>query len=118
MKPNADVKSRNRPTAKTSSGVTSGSSISTFETPEPRPRQRCRPIASAVPSGVAISIASPASTSECSQRRRTASGRCARSSVGSVQNQRSDKPCDDVRERPSLNAKRIASSTGSSDQTT
>jgi hypothetical protein len=30
-------------------------------------------------------------------------------------NQRSDQPCSDVRERPELNAKRIASSTGSSD---
>ncbi len=65
MNPNSDVNSRNRPTANTSSGVTSGSSMRMFETPEPRPRQRCRPIASAVPIGVAISIASPARTSEC-----------------------------------------------------
>ena len=36
--------------------------------------------------------------------------------VGSFQNQRSDQPCSDVRERPELKAKRIASSTGTSDQ--
>ena len=117
MKPKARVNSRNRPTAKTSSGVTSGSSISTFETPEPRPRQRCSPIASAVPSGVAISIASAASTSECSSALHSV-GSLRTLSVGSVQNQRSEKPCVDVRERPSLNAKRIASSTGSSDHAT
>ena len=117
MKPNADVNSRNRPTANTSSGVTSGSSIRMFETPAPRPRQRCRPIASATPSGVAISIASPASSSECSSAAASV-GSLRTLSVGSVQNQRSEKPCADVRERPSLNANRIANTTGSSDQTT
>ena len=111
------MNSRNSPTANTSSGVTSGSSMTTFETPEPRPRQRCSPIASATPSGVAITIESPASTSECSSAdHKVGSLRTLR--VGSVQNQRSEKPCEDVRERPSLNAKRIASSTGTSDQAT
>ena len=35
---------------------------------------------------------------------------------GSVQNQRSEKPCQVVRERPSLNANRIAIATGTTDQ--
>jgi hypothetical protein len=68
-----------------------------------------------VPSGVAISIASPASTSECCSAAHTV-GSLRTDSVGSVQNQRSENPCEEVRERPSLNANRIASSTGSSDQ--
>ncbi len=37
-------------------------------------------------------------------------------SVWSVQNQRSEKPSQAVRERPSLNAKRIAMITGTTDQ--
>ena len=50
MNANAVVNSRNMPTANTSSGVTSGSSISTFAGAASRgPRQRCSPSASAVP---------------------------------------------------------------------
>src|SRR3954468_21126111 len=114
---NADVNSRNIPTANTSSGVTSGSGISTLAVPDPRPRQRCSPTASAVPIGVATAIANPASTSECSSAVHSV-GSWRTDSVGSVQNQRSESPCNDVRERPELNAKRIASNTGTSDQST
>ena len=117
MNENAVVKSRNMPTAKTSSGVTSGSSISTFTGPDAGPRQRCRPSASAVPSGVAIAIASAASSSSCRSAERSV-GSCRTLSIGSLQNHRSDQPCIVVRERPALNAKRIASSTGTSDQAT
>jgi hypothetical protein len=65
MKPNAVVNSRNMPTAKTSSGVTSGSSSTMFATPDPRPCQRRMPSANAVPSGVAMTITSAASTMLC-----------------------------------------------------
>jgi hypothetical protein len=71
------VNSRNMPTANTSSGVTSGSSISTLHGREPGPRQRCRPSASAVPSGVAISMRSAASSSDV-RAPPAASGRAAR----------------------------------------
>ena len=43
MKPKAVVKSRNMPTAKTSSGVTSGSSRTMFAALEPGPTQRRMP---------------------------------------------------------------------------
>jgi len=115
MKPKAVVKSRNMPTANTSSGVTSGSSINTFTGPEPGPRQRWSPSARAVPKGVAIAMHSAARISECVSALHSV-GSWRTLSTGSVQNQRSDQPCADERERPSLNAKRIASSTGSSDQ--
>ena len=63
------VKTSSSDTAMTISGVTSGTSISELATPEPRPRQRASPIASSTPSGVAISMSSPASrrlwTSAC-----------------------------------------------------
>ena len=75
MNVNAVVKSRNMPTANTSSGVTSGSSISTFDRAGAGPRQRCSPSASAVPSGTAISIASAASIRLCSSALPAASGR-------------------------------------------
>ncbi len=65
MKPKAVVKSRNIPTAKTSSGVTSGSSSTTFATPAPGPRQRRMPSARAVPSGVAMTITIAASSRLC-----------------------------------------------------
>ena len=65
MKPKAVVNSRNIPTAKTSSGVTSGSSRTMFATPAPGPVQRRIPSASAVPSGVAMTITSAARTRLC-----------------------------------------------------
>ena len=57
----------------TSSGVTSGTSISPFAAVPALLRQRCRPSASATPSGVAISIAKIASSSECHIALRSAS---------------------------------------------
>ena len=114
MKSNAVVNRRKRPTAKTSSGVTSGSSVSTFAVPEPRPRQRCRPSASATPSGVAISIASAASCRLWTSAS-LSDGSCSTLRFGSCVNQRSDQPWNELRERPSLKAKRIASRTGTSD---
>jgi hypothetical protein len=62
-----------------------------------------------------MSIASPASFRLCSRAERSV-GSWKTLSVGSCQNQRIDQPCAALRERPSLNAKRIASSTGASDQ--
>ncbi len=103
------------PTANTSSGVTSGSSRTVLTPVASGPRQRCSPSASAVPSGVAISIVSAASSRLCSSAAISV-GSCSTLRFGSCVNQRSEKPCSDVRERPELNAKRIASRTGSSDQ--
>ena len=111
----AVVNSRKSPTAKTSSGVTSGSSVSTFAVPEPRPRQRCSPSASATPSGVAISIASAASSRLCTSAWLSV-GSCSTLRFGSCVNHRIDQPWNELRERPALNAKRIASSTGTIDQ--
>ena len=114
MKPNADVNSRNRPTANTSSGVTSGSSISTFGRPgaaaapalqperQRRPERRRRSASRAAASSSLLERRAQRRVVEHAQRR-------------VLQNQRSDQPCADVRERPSLNANRIASSTGTSD---
>jgi hypothetical protein len=115
MNANEVVNSRNMPTAKTSSGITSGSSISTFTGPDPGPRHFCSPSASAVPSGVAISIVSAASSSDWPSAASSV-GSWSTLRLGSPVNQRSEKPCSAVRERPSLKAKRIASSTGSNDQ--
>ena len=100
----------------TISGVTSGSSMSTLTVPLPRPRQRCRPIASVTPSGVAMATQITASTSVCLSADCRA-GSCSTLRFGSLQNQRSEKPCQLVRERPSLNANRIAITTGTTDQT-
>jgi hypothetical protein len=102
-------------TPMTISGVTSGSSMSTLTVPLPRPRQRCRPSASVTPSGVAISTEMRASTSVCLSADWSASS-WNTLRFGSVQNQRREKPSQAVRERPLLNAKRIAMITGTTDQ--
>ncbi len=56
------VKTRSSETAIASSGVVSGTSMRKLAMPEPRPRQRERPIARRKPSGVAISMSSAASS--------------------------------------------------------
>ena len=58
------MKTRNRATPITISGVTNGTSISAFEAFERRPRQRCSPIAIVTPIGVVNSMLSAASFSE------------------------------------------------------
>ena len=100
----------------TISGVTSGSSISELTVPLPRPRQRCRPSASATPSGVATATQITASSSVWPSASRSA-GSWSTLPVSPV-NQRKENPCQVVRERPSLNANAIASSTGSTAQRT
>ena len=75
------------------------------------------PSASAVPSGVAMSIDERREHRGCASSAACSVGSWKTLSVGSCQNQRSDQPCSEVRERPELKAKRIASSTGTSDQT-
>ena len=108
-------KSSSSATPITISGVTSGSSMSTLTVPLPRPRQRCSPSASVTPSGVAIATEMTASTSVClSADSRAGSLKTLR--FGSLQIQRSEKPSQAVRERPLLNAKRIAMMTGTTDQ--
>ena len=100
----------------TISGVTSGSSISELTVPEPRPRQRCSPSASATPSGVAMATQITASSSVCPSASRSA-GSCRTLPVAPV-NQRNENPCHVVRERPALKANAIASRTGTTDQST
>ena len=98
----------------TISGVTSGSSIRPLTVPLPRPRQRWRPSASITPSGVATATQMTARSSVCPSASRSASS-WSTLPVSPV-NQRVEKPCQVVRERPSLNANAIAISTGSTDQ--
>ena len=89
--------------------------MSTLTVPLPRPRQRCRPSASVTPSGTATATQMTASRSVClSAACRSGSWNTLR--FWSVQNQRSEKPSHVVRERPSLNANRIAITTGTTDQ--
>ena len=100
----------------TSSGVTSGSSMSVLTGPLPQPRQRWRPSASATPSGTATSDADArARMQRVLEGARGAPGR-ARRCPGSPVNQRIEKPCQVVRERPSLKAKSTAMATGMIDQ--
>ena len=99
----------------TSSGVTSGSSMSVLTEPLPHPRQRWRPSASATPSGTVTRTQMSARISVCS-RALVYSGLCATLPVGSPVNQRIEKPCQVVRERPSLKAKSTAMATGMIDQ--
>ena len=98
----------------TISGVTSVESASRFAGRATRPRQRVIPIASATPSGTAIAIASPARRRLWNSAERR-SGSCQTDRSGSPQYQRVDQPWPELRERPSLNEKRTASSTGTSD---
>ena len=107
--------SRSRDTPITISGVTSGSSIMMLTVPEPRPRQRCRPIASVTPSGVATSTEMIASIEGVLERRLQVGVVQHRVALSPV-NQRSENPCQVVRDRPALNANRIATATGRIDQ--
>ena len=100
----------------TISGVTSGSSISVLTAPLPRPRQRWSPSASATPRGTAIATHTTARKSVCLSADCNA-GSCRTLPVGSPVNQRIESPWSVVRERPSLNANRIAIPTGMSVQT-
>ena len=109
------VKTRNRATPNTTSGVTIGSSISPFEALASLPRQRLSPMAMATPSGVVISMHSPASLSVFAIALRNAS-LCQIEPVGSPQYHRNDIDWNDARLRPELNEMRTAMSTGTSDQ--
>ncbi len=95
------VKTTSRETAMTISGVTSGTSISELETPEPRPRQRDRPTASRTPSGVAMTMSRPASsrlwTSACVYW-----GSWKIDWVGSPHHHLIEKPCHTLRDLPAL----------------
>ncbi len=100
----------------TISGVTSGSSMTVLIVPPPGPRQRCNPSARATPSGVAMS------TQTTPRKRVWRSAPCSAGSCSTLPlspvNQRVEKPCHVVRERPLLKANRIAIPTGISDQRT
>ena len=74
------------------------------------------PIANSTPSGTVITVAITPSFRVCSSAVcRLAS--CHTDRVGSPQYQRNEKPCQLVRDRPSLNENITAISTGSSDHT-
>jgi hypothetical protein len=83
---------------------------------ETLPRQRCRPIASITPSGTQTSVVSTPSRSVWIRAVCRVSS-CQTERSGSPTYQRSEKPCQLVRERPSLKENAAAISTGSSDQT-
>src|SRR5690349_15433292 len=109
------LKTSRSETPMTISGVTSGNSMMKLEVPEPRPRQRERPMASRTPIGTAISTSAPASlklwTREC---RRV--GSCQTESTGSPQYQRVEKESQTVRDRVALKENSTAISTGTIDQ--
>src|SRR4029079_16105496 len=110
------VKTRRSDTPMTISGVTNGKSMMKLEVPEPRPRQRARPMASSTPIGTAMRTSAPASlklwTREC---RRV--GSCQTESTGSPQYQRVEKASQTVRERVALKENSTAIATGTIDHT-
>ena len=85
-----------------------------FTVPPPRPRQRWRPRARVTPSGTECPTQITARSSVCLSELWSA-GSWRTLPVAPV-NQRNEKPCQVVRERPLLNAKRIAIATGRIDQ--
>ena len=105
------MKTRNKATPITISGVTSGNSINAFDAFDARPRQRCRPIAIATPIGVAISMLSTASLSVFFSAVRKVSS-CHTDDAGSPQYHRNDGDWNADRLLPELNEIRIATSTG------
>ena len=98
----------------TISGVTSGSSISVLTVLPPGPRQRCSPSARATPIGVATRTHMTPRNNVCFKAPWSAAS-LKTLPVGAV-NQRVEKPCHDVRERPSLKANITAIATGMIDQ--
>ncbi|MFM8712866.1 MAG: ABC transporter permease, partial [Actinomycetota bacterium] len=100
-----------------SSGVTSGTDTSADELPAPRPRQRCSPIASIVPSGRVTTTVTTASTRELTVVMRSESS-CNSDAFGSPIHHRNEKPCHTERLRPALNENSTAISKGKRDHTT
>ena len=87
-----------------------------FAPRDTRPRQRCSPIAIATPSGVAISIVSPASLSVLPSA--VCSSSSCHTDAGSSQYHRIDIDWNAERLLPELNEIRTAISTGTSDHRT
>jgi hypothetical protein len=102
---------RKRETPMMISGVTRGSSIRKFAGRAPRPRHRARPMARATPMGVAITVVSAASFRVC-HRAVLIDGSCQIERSGSSKYQRSENPCHEERDRPSLNENTTATTTG------
>ncbi len=98
---NKRVKVRSNAAPTTISGVISGVDVKPWTKFALRPRMRCEPIAKAMPSGVTTSIVANANTSEFEIAFRVSSLRKIEA-YGSVIHQRSEKPCQTVRLRPSL----------------
>ena len=96
------------------SGTTNDSSIVKFAARAGRPCQRSIPIANSVPSGTATSTVMIDSLNVCSIAPRISES-CSSESVGSAVHQRSPKPCQIARDRPALNEKITAITTGSID---
>ena len=114
---NAWLNSRNSATARISSGVTNENIIRKLDDRDETPRQRCRPIANKTPSGTAITAVSSDSfsvwiTACCS------AGSCSTDASGSVMYQRRENPCHCVIDRPPLNEKITAWTTGTKIHTT
>ena len=94
-----------------SSGVTKENSITKFVERATPPRHRCKPIANATPSGTAIIAVRSESLTVWSSACWSA-GSCSTDESGSHTYQRSDAPCHWVIDRPSLNEKITAWTTG------
>ena len=108
------VKNRNSATPIAISGVMNENSMTKFAVPEPRPRQRSSASANATPSGTAITTVRPASLKLCSSACRSSGS--SNTELTFPTYHCVDRPCQVVSERPSLNEKTTAITTGSSVQ--
>ena len=112
----SDVTTNSSATASSTSGTTKLISISTFAPAGRRPRQRSMPIANITPSGTVIRVVITPSLSVCNSAVCSAAS-CHTDLAGSPQYHRNEKPCQLVRDLPSLNENTTAINTGSSDHT-
>ena len=96
------------------SGTTNDSSIVKFADPRRAAVPPVDPIANNVPNGTVINTVMIARRYVCTIAVRIASS-CRIESVGSWVHQRSENPCHEIRERPSLNENATAIRTGSND---
>ncbi|MDF2825072.1 MAG: hypothetical protein K0R68_2480 [Mycobacterium sp.] len=101
-------------TASSTSGMTNEKSITTLAPLGSRPRHRSTPMANSTPNGTVISVAMTPSLRVWNNAVCSAAS-CQTERVSSPQYHRNEKPCQSLRDRPSLKENHTAISTGSSD---
>jgi hypothetical protein len=112
---NSLVKRRNSETPRMISGTTNENSMVKFAPAAGRPRQRSIPRANSVPSGTAITTVSSESLNVWNIAVRSA-GSVHSESKSSWYHQRIENPCHVLLDRPELNEKTTAITTGMIDQ--